>query len=347
MFPSELRSLFWIAAATVAFHSATVAVAAAAAKTSKRGLAFSAPDTPGDLVNANQSHSQITWQYDWGQTAPDYLAVSNIEYIPMQWGSVNIEVFQDAVKRQGAKTILAFNEPDYDQESNMKPEDAAKLWIQYLEPLRASGVRLGGPAVTASGTGRPWLAAFFDACKNCTIDFLPLHWYGEGVEGFYNYLGDVHNQFPRIPLWVTEYASTSANDTEVWDFLNQTTIYMDSLEYIERYAWFGFFRPRDTARYNLLSDDGGLNKLGELYTGVKTIHTQVVTQAPTKSYQTVYGSDNPSQALVTTYPAVTFNASPRRWNVLGTDAGASLLSLYSFTVLVACATGFTMTLSMT
>ncbi|KAG6851406.1 hypothetical protein H0H93_005804 [Arthromyces matolae] len=74
--------------------------------TSKRGMAFSAPDTPGDIVNANQTKSQISWQYDWGSSPPEYLAIDSIEYIPMQWGSVNIEGFADAVKTQGAKTIL-------------------------------------------------------------------------------------------------------------------------------------------------------------------------------------------------------------------------------------------------
>lgn len=59
----------------------------------------------------------------------------------------------------------------------MLPVEAADLWMKYLEPLRASGVRLGGPAVTAAGTGRPWLVDFFKACSNCTIDFLPLHWF--------------------------------------------------------------------------------------------------------------------------------------------------------------------------
>lgn len=68
-----------------------------------------------------------------------------------------------------------FNEPDFTQESNIDPEDAAQLWIQYIQPLRALGIRLGGPAVTA--TGLPWLQAFFAACTNCTVDFLPLHWY--------------------------------------------------------------------------------------------------------------------------------------------------------------------------
>ena len=58
----------------------------------------------------------------------------------------------------------------------MQPEEAAQLWMEYIEPLKSLGIRLGGPAVTASPTGRPWLASFLQACSKCSIDFLPLHW---------------------------------------------------------------------------------------------------------------------------------------------------------------------------
>jgi glycine/serine hydroxymethyltransferase len=72
--------------------------------------------------------------------------------------------------------MQTFNEPDFDEQSNIDPVSAAKLWMQYIEPLKAQGIRLGAPAVTASGTGQPWLTQFFQACSNCTIDFIPLHW---------------------------------------------------------------------------------------------------------------------------------------------------------------------------
>lgn len=90
----------------LALWFSALVVVSAVSKSSKRGLAFAAGDTPGDLNNANQTKSQISWVYDWGNSPPNYLAISNIEYIPMQWGSQKIEQFADAVKAQGAKTIL-------------------------------------------------------------------------------------------------------------------------------------------------------------------------------------------------------------------------------------------------
>jgi len=171
---------------------ACISFSVARTKNPKRGIGY-AGDLPGDIINANQTKSVISWQYNWANIPPDYLATSNITYIPMQWGSVNVDSFADDVKAQGADTILvclfnltrlpqltqslqAFNEPDYVNESNLPPDEAAKLWMQFIEPLKSSGIRLGGPAVTASGTGRPWLNSFLQACTNCTIDFLPLHW---------------------------------------------------------------------------------------------------------------------------------------------------------------------------
>jgi len=245
----------------------------------------------------------------------------------MQWGSGAIDTFQAAVVQQNPKVLLGFNEPDSASESNLDPSTAAQLWMEYIEPLKARGIRLGGPSVTASSTGQPWLKAFFAACNTCTIDFLPLHWYGDGTEGFYNYLWTIHGLYPNLPIWVTEFASTSANQTEVAQFLNATIIYMDGLDWIERYAWFGYFRPEDGNIYNLLDNEGGLNELGELYTGVQTIHTQIITQPPTKSYQTASGADNPTQGLVTTYPA--FNNGPPRWDILGGASMYQLLSLFA------------------
>jgi hypothetical protein len=34
-----------------------------------------------------------------------------------------------------------------------------------------------------------------------------------GTSGFYDYLWTIHNEYPRLPVWVTEYADTSDNAT--------------------------------------------------------------------------------------------------------------------------------------
>ncbi|KAF5330263.1 hypothetical protein D9758_014448 [Tetrapyrgos nigripes] len=241
-----------------------------AAKDQKRGISFPANDNAADIQNLNQSKSAVTWQYDWGIYNP-FLAESGIEYVPMQWGAGGIENLSNAMASQKAKYLLAFNEPDFDEQSNIDANLAAQLWMQYIEPLKSTGIKLGGPAVSSSGTGMPWLQSFFSACSNCTIDFIPIHWYGEGVEGFYDYMWSIHTEFGNRTIWVTEYADTSLNATDVETFLNQTTAYMDTLDWVERYAWFGYFRPENGSAYNFLDADGGLNSLGRSYIGADTV----------------------------------------------------------------------------
>ncbi|KAJ3513041.1 hypothetical protein NLJ89_g3168 [Agrocybe chaxingu] len=225
--------------------STTTLLPVFASKNPKRGIAFADPSNPVDIKNANTSSSVISWQYNWASSPPDYLAKSGIPYIPMQWGTSGIGDFVNNVKKQGAKTILGFNEPDLSSQSNINANNAAVLWKQYINPLSASGVRLGAPAVTSGPEGRVWLTAFLNACSGCKIDFIPLHWYGTGTANFYDYLSQMHTEFPNYPLWVTEYASTSSNPSEVKDFLSATTKYMDSLNYVERYSWFAYERPQN------------------------------------------------------------------------------------------------------
>ncbi|KAG7088283.1 hypothetical protein E1B28_012296 [Marasmius oreades] len=265
------------------------------AKNAKRGLSFASVDNTADVLNFNQTASEISWIYDWGTPVPPYLASSGVEYIPMQWGAGNIENLSTTVKAQGSKVILGFNEPDFKEQSNIDPNFAAQLWMKYIEPLKASGVRLGGPAVSSGGSGIPWMTSFLAACSNCTIDFIPVHWYGTGVAGFYDYLWQMHNKSGNKTLWITEYANTSLNQTEVDEFLNQTTTYLDGLDWVERYAWFGYFRPANGSAYNFMNADGGLNDLGKHYIGADT----VVRSGPSTATQASNGGGNPTKSLPT------------------------------------------------
>ncbi|KAF5344980.1 hypothetical protein D9757_013788 [Collybiopsis confluens] len=252
--------------------STTAAPTTSAGKNAKRGLSYPGTDNPQDVMNINQTKSQISWQYDWGLAPPLNLAQSGVEYIPMQWGSSGIENLSQALQSMGAKTLLTFNEPDFSQQSNIDPNTAAQLWIQHIEPLRKDipGIKIGAPAVSSGGTGFPWLTTFFGACGNCTFDFLPIHWYGEGAAGFYDYLYQMYGEFGNKTIWVTEYADTSLNETDVITFINQTTAFMDGLAFVERSDFVGQ-RPENGSAYNMLNANGSLNALGQLYIGADTV----------------------------------------------------------------------------
>ncbi|KAF8830175.1 hypothetical protein HHX47_DHR2000689 [Lentinula edodes] len=137
----------------------------------KRGIAFS-DTTTSDLSNA--ANTAISWEYNWAVTPPTNLP-SGIEHVPMQWGQANIEAFENTVKEAGAK--YGFNEPEQPSQSNINATAAASLWQKYMNPLSASGIKIGAPAVSSAPEGKTWLDDFFSACdKKCKIDFLPLHW---------------------------------------------------------------------------------------------------------------------------------------------------------------------------
>lgn len=95
------------------------------------------------------------------------------------------------------KHVLAYNEPDGDHAtggSSLDPKVAAENYISQIEPLRALGIKVGAPGVTGSPRGQVWLENFFAACTelgtNCTMDFIPIHWYGN-FEGLAGHLGSV------------------------------------------------------------------------------------------------------------------------------------------------------------
>lgn len=93
--------------------------------------------------------------------------------------------------------VLAYNEPDGTVAtggSQISPSAAAANWISQVEPLRELGIKTGAPAVTGGTQGFTWLSSFFDACAslgtNCTVDFIPVHWYGN-FEGLASHIGQV------------------------------------------------------------------------------------------------------------------------------------------------------------
>ncbi|XP_006453985.1 hypothetical protein AGABI2DRAFT_189310 [Agaricus bisporus var. bisporus H97] len=303
-------------------------------KNPKRGLSYASGGNFDDILNANQTKSSISWIYDWSDLPAGFLAQSGLNYIPMQWGSGNIDKLANTISTQGADIVLGFNEPDFADEANIPAKEAAGLWMQFIEPLKQKDVKLGGPAVTAAPSGKPWLSEFLAECNNCTIDFLPLHWYGSGTEGFFNYIWDMHSTFPQFPIWITEFAEISDNATVVLDFMNQTINYLDSLDWVERYAWFGFFRPEKDLHSNMLREDGGLNDLGKLYIGAQTVHTSNRTDEVGPSYATVSPSDHPGQPLVTSWPGSN-TASPVA--SLAVLQGSILVGSLLFGVLLAAA----------
>lgn len=225
----------------------------------KRGLSYN------DASLTDQfSSNQISWAYNWGQTASGNLP-AGVQFIPMLWGNTNTYTSTWAENAQaaidnGTEYLLAFNEPDLNTQSNISPQDAADAWMTYMQPF-AGKAKLIGPAVTngAPPMGTGWLDDFISACTQCTIDGFAAHIYDSATnEQYYqNYISSFVSKYQK-PIWVTEFGATGS-DSEVQTFLGEMVSFLDNLDGVAAYAWF-----TDEVG-NLVNNDGSLTSLANTY----------------------------------------------------------------------------------
>lgn len=121
-------------------------------------------------------------------TAPSNAGSLGFTFAPQLWGPAFTESFSSTVVAGYANIALGFNEyvipyasiiyidlspylrPNEVGQSNMDPGTAASLWIQYMEPLKALGYRIGSPATSSNPDGLVWMQQFFAACAGgCNV----------------------------------------------------------------------------------------------------------------------------------------------------------------------------------
>jgi hypothetical protein len=263
---------------------------------SKRGLCYIATDhSESDASLFTRRGSPLTWYYNYSPwPGPgNSLRQWSTQFVPMIHSAGEAEssvgTLQNILAGQdggaGANQIthvLSFNEPDGDTSSggsDSSPQHAAQVFLDTLAPLRDEpyNLLLSLPATTGSSRGIEWLQDFNSSCyklnrtHGCEIDFVATHWYGD-FAGLTSWLGQIHELYPDQKIWLTEFAIPSVDEDETQAFLNQSLPYLDGLEYVERYAWFGSTREEDANGWtgdgvSLLDDDGGLTQLGSTWMG--------------------------------------------------------------------------------
>ncbi|MEV7342242.1 sigma-70 family RNA polymerase sigma factor [Streptomyces sp. NPDC093544] len=190
------------------------------------------------------------WYYTWATQHPGITTPSSATFVPMIWGAASVTDASLAEARAQGPYLLGFNEPDMGEQSNMTVDQALGLWPRLME----AGKILGSPAV-ATGANVPggWLDRFMSgaAAKGYRVDFITLHWYGgdfrtpQAVDQLKSYLEAVYQRYHK-PIWLTEYAlidfsqgTRFPSPTEQAAFVTASTKALDSLSYLQRYAWFG------------------------------------------------------------------------------------------------------------
>jgi hypothetical protein len=194
----------------------------------------------------------VSWYYDWGTEPLSQSAYSDLEYVPMIWGTSN-EGSISSIAKKNYKYLLAYNEPDMTSNvggSNINVNTAISHWSKFL----GNSYYLGAPApaLSPSWDSGTWFRTFMSGIDTSTVDFIPLHCYYEqygGAAGAKTFLEEVVDKTWEMyhkPIWITEfavsgwgYSNTSARQS-VEEFLKTAIDGLNERDYVVRYSWFSF-----------------------------------------------------------------------------------------------------------
>ncbi|KAI6787399.1 glycoside hydrolase family 128 protein, partial [Hortaea werneckii] len=206
----------------------------------KRGLAYN----DASLTSCFGGASKVGWAYNWGSSS-DGLDM-DVSYVPLLWGtsedftgpwSDNAQSALDS----GSQYLFSFNEPDMSSQANLSPEDAAEAYKKYMSPF-AGKAKMCAPSVTNGGgsMGLTWLSNFLDACSDCQIDCINIHWYDsyQNTEYFKDHVTNATEIAPGKEVFVSEFGTTDGSDEQVSEFLQDVMPWMDSKDEVAGYAYF-------------------------------------------------------------------------------------------------------------
>ncbi|KAI5363546.1 Putative glycoside hydrolase superfamily [Septoria linicola] len=205
----------------------------------KRGLAYN----DASLTTCFSGSREVSWAYNWGSSSGGL--TGDYTFIPTLWGTGSdfVNSWDNNAKSaisSGSSHLFSFNEPDHTEQANLSPAAAATAYAKYMNPYKGQA-QLCAPSVTNGGgdMGLTWLKSFLDACTDCQIDCLNIHWYdsAENTEYFKSHIEDAAKLAPGKPIYVSEFGATGSDD-QVNSFLQEVMPWMDSNSDVAGYAYF-------------------------------------------------------------------------------------------------------------
>lgn len=176
-------------------------------------------------------------------------------------------------------------QPDIPSQANMSVEQAIEAWPS----LMSTGLRLGSPAVAdpPDGSDHDWLGHFMSlaAAQGYRIDFMCVHYYSRlntfdvstNVDALCCFLHKIYNKWKR-PIWLTEFAMINwwggdigqyASSQEQAQFVQACDAMIDTLPFVERYAWFALHKDNPKATNGLYDEHGTMTDVGHTYQQLK------------------------------------------------------------------------------
>lgn len=219
----------------------------------------------------------VSWYYNWSITKHNFTSFQNLQFVPMMWTTAPTDKDEIAVlPKLGYKYVLAFNEPDLEEQSNISVEDA----VEGMKAFMNQGILVGSPATALCPPwSDEWFVPFMEQMEkeDMDVDFIPIHhywnwWNEEGVQAFLDLVDETWEMYHK-PIWITEFAisgvpsRTEEMRQSVIDYMNGVIPELDKREYVERYAWFSFspsdYKNGGSALFERTS--GEVTDLGHLY----------------------------------------------------------------------------------
>lgn len=251
------------------------------AQSPKRGIAYGKNST-ADLLALKPG---ISWWYNWGSspendTNANYASIG-VEYVPMAWNAVSdadVQAFINKIK-PGARYLLAFNEPNFNDGARYTPQEAVNAWANIEKIAAAKNLEIVSASPAFNGPNNyggytspvAWHDQFFLLCPNCKVDYIAFHTYDNSSGSVIGVTG-LLKKYNR-PVWVTEFANrviqTAAEKTT---FMKEILTSFENDPDIYRYSWFtGRVDPTwtDMLEGQLLAPESGVLKpIGTEYINV-------------------------------------------------------------------------------
>ena len=218
-------------------------------RSAKRGVSFSSPFFAEDIALLATG---VSWVYNWGPSPANSFDAEfikyDIDFVPMAWNASydknRIRSFVQSHPQ--CKYLLAFNEPNLNDQARMTPVEAAEKWPELKAFADEVGLKLVSPAMnygTLAGYSDPikWLDEFF-ACEGVSLDdveAIALHCY-MGSAGAMKSFIDRFDKYGK-PIWMTEFCgweSPVTNEQTQLEYMSETVLMLENDSRVERYAWF-------------------------------------------------------------------------------------------------------------
>ena len=229
--------------------------------------------TGGDTKGVNAS-----WYYNWGSAQTSNL---DRQYAPMTWGKSSIDTQSKVnalVQKTNVSHLMSFNESDNCEDQSGKYGMLCNVdtAVKYQRNLMKTGLRILSPSCR-EGEELRWVKNLNTLAVKAEVrmDAIGMHWYDWGANPSNTPDEDPSKIFARfkakviscynyykMPIWITEFNANKFRNTWVQDeFLKLALPWLESVWYVERYAYFQPFGGKG----NFFDEKGNITSTGTIY----------------------------------------------------------------------------------